>query len=157
MTSEYEAQAEKFLNDNDLALVAAFKGDRCPPWCGEDGPQCMHGDRYRVTIRRKIRTDRLKGSVPGLNPGGPPSSVSFDFWNSLVDSQAGERPTAYDVLACISSDAYTPETFADFCGEYGYDEDSRKALKLFKRCRKFADKLNAFFAPEEVEKLAEIQ
>lgn len=64
---------------------------------------------------------------------------------------------AYDALSCVSGDAYTPDTFADFCAEYGDDEDSIKALQLFRRCNRFAKRLRAFFTEVELADLAEIK
>jgi hypothetical protein len=141
-TRDYEAQGREFLTRLGLTFKAAFKGDRCPPW--EDG-QCIHGDRYRVTIKRTAAlADR-------------PDSVSFDFWNSKRDMQDGKEPTPYDVLACISQDVLCPETFEDFCRDYGFDTDSRKAEATFRRVRGLARKLQAFFTPEEIEALQEIR
>ena len=138
--SEYTERAEKFLADNGLRLRATFKGDKCPPWCGEDGRGHVHGDRYRVTISRKA--------------GG---RVSFDFWNSLHDMQQGNAPTAYDVLACISGDIYAPETFEDYCTEYGFNAGSRQAERDFRRLSRLAARLRAFFTDDEQESLSEIQ
>lgn len=137
--SDYEAQANKFLADYGFTFRAAYQGGKCPLWC--DGG-CCHGDQYRVTLKRT---------------GDARKSVSFDFWNSLNDSQQGKTPSAYDVLACISSDYYTPDTFEDFCSNYGYDEDSRKAEQSFKAADKFARKLRAFFTEAEATALSEIQ
>jgi type II secretory pathway component GspD/PulD (secretin) len=82
---------------------------------------------------------------------------------STISAQATERETKgiktvrpYDVLAGISGDAYTPETFADFCAEYGYESDSIKALQTFRRCSAFAKRLRAFFTEAELEQLQEI-
>jgi len=145
--TDYEKQAQMFLDKYGMTVRATFKGDRCPAWAGEAGRenascQCgtVHGDRYRVTIGRK---------------GG--GRVSFDFWNSQKDMQEGKEPTAYDVLSCAGSDINCPDTFEDFCGEYGYDLDSRKALATFKRCATFAERLRAFFTDAEREALDEIQ
>lgn len=149
--SEYEAQAERFCRKYGVRVSAAFKGDRCPPW-GAEGDRkkfatcscgATHGDRYRVTLRQTDATRR-------------PRSVSFDFWNSHSDMQNGKRPTAYDVLACVSGDIYCPESFEEFCGEYGYDEDSRRAEAVFRRCDVFAQRLRNFFTQEEQEALVEI-
>lgn len=145
--SEYIEQAEKFLEAHGLRFRATFKGDKCPAWSGianeRNGcPQCgaIHGDRYRVTISRK---------------GG--GRISFDFWNSQKDSQDGKEPTDYDVLACISGDVHCPEDFAEFCSEYGYEEDSRKAEATFRRCAAFGRRLRAFFTAEEIDQLQEIR
>jgi hypothetical protein len=42
---------------------------------------------------------------------------------------AGTPPTAYSVLACVQK--YHHPTFGDFCAEFGYDTDSRKAEKTY--------------------------
>jgi hypothetical protein len=137
--SKYDEQAEQFLSNFGLTVKMVQKGDRCPPW--EDSRGCVHGDRYRVSIKR--------------SSGG--KALSFDFWNSLNDVQTGTGLSAYSVLASISSDAYCPDTFEDFCSEYGYDQDSRKAFSTFKKVSQFADKIKAFFTKEEIEALSEIQ
>ena len=135
--NDYAKQADDFLTKHDLRFRSTFKGDRCPPWC--DG-KCAHGDRYRVTISRK-----------------GDGRLSFDFWNSLNDLQNRATTVApYDALACLSSDADTPDTFEEFCGECGYDPDSRKAHNTFKRCDRFAQRLRAFFTDDELGALAEI-
>jgi hypothetical protein len=135
--SEYEAQANEFLNKFGLSFKAAWKGGDAPAWAKDGRP---HGDKYRVTIKRK---------------GG--RSVSFDFWNSFHDTQLGIPPTAYGVLACISGDIHCPDTFEDFCDEYCYDEDSRNAERIFKAASAFMRKLRAFFTEDEIEALSEIR
>ena len=43
-------------------------------------------------------------------------------------------PTVSDVLDCLASDGsglYNGETFEQWCAEYGYDTDSRKALRTY--------------------------
>jgi hypothetical protein len=129
--------AQAFLDSHNMKMRATHKGDKCPPWC--DG-SCVHGDRYRITISRK-------GA----------GRLSFDFWNSQHDRDEGNEPTAYDVFASISGDAYCPDAFEEFCSEYDHDTDSRQALQLFRRVSKFAKRLQLFFEEEELEQLAEIR
>ena len=45
------------------------------------------------------------------------------------DAYSKKEPSMYDVLACITK--YEPGTFEDFCYDYGYDTDSRKAEKTY--------------------------
>ncbi len=131
------SQGEPMRYDEYLRIPEEAQfADRCPPYC--DG-KCIHGDRYRVTISRKA--------------GG---RISFDFWNSHNDMCNGNEPTAYDVLACMSADVNCPESLDEFCGEYGYDIDSRKAEATFRRCNAFGRKLRAFFSATEQEALQEI-
>lgn len=135
--SQYGQQAADFLTRYAVAVDIKPAKDKAPAWVGQGD---KHGHRYRVTLRHNDRP-----------------SVSFDFWGSINDREKGERPSAYDVLACISGDVNCPETFTDFCGEYGYDEDSRKAEATFKRCHSLAMQLRAFFPEgEERDALCEI-
>lgn len=51
----------------------------------------------------------------------------FDFGQSIASG--AEEPTMYDVLTVLTKG--DPGTFEDFCSEYGYDEDSRKAERTY--------------------------
>lgn len=64
-------------------------------------------------------------------------------------------PTAYDVLASLTKS--NPGTFEDFCGETGYDTDSRSAEKTYRAVVDEWLKVSAFFTAEEIEKLQKIQ
>jgi hypothetical protein len=44
-------------------------------------------------------------------------------------------PTLYDVLTGLKSDATEGRTFAEWCGDYGYDTDSRKAMTTYLACQ----------------------
>jgi len=149
INDEYQQQAISFLDRFGFSFRATYKDGACPPWCGEDSTGCRHGNRYRITISR--RSDYV------CNEGRSPRRISFDFWNSEADMRAGKQPTPYDVLAAISFDVNAPETFEDFCDEYGYDRDSRKAESTFRRVDRFARRLRKFFSPHEIDALAELQ
>lgn len=59
---------------------------------------------------------------------------TFDFWQGAAIS--GE-PDAVGVLECLLSDAQGgDQTFGDFCNEYGYDTNSRKAEATWRACQK---------------------
>ena len=61
------------------------------------------------------------------------------------------EPTAASVLDCLASDAAGVEnarSFEDWCGDYGYDTDSRKAENIFKACEKQAEKLKNFLGDD---------
>lgn len=81
------------------------------------------------------------------------SAVYFKFGDSIANAQEGKEPDVYSILACVGSDYWTPDTFKEFCGEYGYNEDSRKAEKLFKVCRQQAEKIQSIFTEEEAQSL----
>lgn len=64
---------------------------------------------------------------------------TFDFWQGVGIER---EPTAYSILCCLLSDARCSEyKFVEFCAELGYDEDSRKAYRSWKECRKIYSNL----------------
>lgn len=59
---------------------------------------------------------------------------SFDFWQGQAIT--GE-PEVAGVLECLLSDSQAGELdFPEFCLEFGYDEDGRKAESIWKACQK---------------------
>jgi hypothetical protein len=68
----------------------------------------------------------------------------------------GRRPSPADVLDCLASDASgieNAQSFEDWCGEYGYDTDSRKAHKTYKVCERQAAKLKALLGEDAYKQL----
>lgn len=64
------------------------------------------------------------------------------------------EPTPYDVLACLTK--YDPGTFEDFCSEFGYDTDSKRAEKTYKAvCDEWLN-ICKLFTDAEIEQLQEI-
>jgi len=157
--SEYTKQAEDFLTKHNIDLEVMPIGKDCPPFC--EGKDHIHGYHYKMTFSR-----------PGEK------SVSFDFWNSYNDTlrkafsiekdwfviaktymvqcdlYEAKNPTAHDILACVQK--YDVGTFEDFCGEYGYDTDSRKALSTYLAVEDEYKKVRGFFTPDEIEEMQEI-
>ena len=64
-------------------------------------------------------------------------------------------PNEYDVLACLEK--YDVGTFEDFCSEFGYDEDSRTAERIYIAVIKEYKDLTRIFTEEQMEELSEIQ
>lgn len=58
-----------------------------------------------------------------------------------------EAPNAADILSCLVSDSMSIQnarSFEEWCGEFGYDTDSRKAERIYKQCKKINQKLVKF-------------
>lgn len=81
-------------------------------------------------------------------------SKSWDFNPKYDTIHYPVAPSEYSVLCCLTK--YNPETFEDFCSEFGYDTDSRSAKKTFKAVTKEWLKVSALFNDEELELLREI-
>lgn len=86
----------------------------------------------------------------------PGKQVDFEFHGSIADWKTGKRILhAYDVLTCLTKD--NPGMFSDFCSEYGYEEDSRKAFSTYEDVCEEWKKVSSFFSASEIEEMKEIQ
>lgn len=125
----YEKQARDFLDKTNTSFDAEFK---------KHGKH-FEGDKqerdvYTITLTRGKRT------------------FSFDFGQSIANR--GVKPTPYDVLACLQK--YDVGSFEDFCAEYGYDADSRKAERIYEAVLNEFKNVQALWSDEEIELLQEI-
>lgn len=66
-----------------------------------------------------------------------------------------KHPNAYDFLAGITK--YDPGTFENFCSDFGYDEDSRSAMRTYQAVKKEWAHIGKMFTEQELEQLQEIQ
>jgi hypothetical protein len=64
-------------------------------------------------------------------------------------------PAFYDVLTCLQK--YDVGTFEDFCNDFGYDIDSRKAEKTYKAVLEEWQAVQSLFNDDELSQLQEIQ
>ena len=87
-----------------------------------------------------------------IKAGRSQLTVAFSMGSGL----SGE-PKLADVLDCLASDASGVENcagkFDDWCGEYGYDTDSRKAERTFNICKRQAANLKRLLGPSAYETL----
>jgi len=135
----YQKKANNFLAKNKLALeIKKAIPQTSPLWDEENGSS--HGITYAVILYNR-KTDE---------------SYVFHFWDSIANQDAGKKPTAYDVLACLDPYAEV-NTFQDFADAFGYSSDSIKALKIYKAVKKEVKKLKKLLSSEEIEELANIQ
>lgn len=141
--SQYTQQANRFCNKYGVKVSAKFiKNDL---YFNDDKET---RDIFRITISRTAE---------------PKRRFSFNFGQSISQSTGNGAnklvlryiPSAYVVLTCITKN--DPDTLENFCSNFGYDTDSRKAEKIYHACVKEWAKVSAFFSAEELEKLQEIQ
>lgn len=62
-------------------------------------------------------------------------------YNQEKEQKEVKNDLLYSFLCCVGSEIYCPILFEDFCLEFGYDEDSRQAEKIHKKCLEFKGKL----------------
>jgi hypothetical protein len=101
----------------------------------------------RVTATRTDRNPSMEDSANmdhwRVRLIGPHGRMSLVF--SKGYGHNGEPPAVAEVLSCLASDAAGIENardFADWCSEYGFDTDSRKAERIYRTLKRQAVSLN---------------
>ena len=83
------------------------------------------------------------------------NNVAYEVGSGLTYDKRGRtvHPTVADVLNSLTLDASCVEylSFGDWCDEFGYDTDSRKALEMFIACGETASNISRMFTPVELE------
>lgn len=169
--NEYVKQAKDFLSKANATMTIEFIGCDVPThWKGETARHNHY--KFTITTPRGKMEDDFWDSVHNTEL----SLMSFDnfcckkyhmhekdmfpvekikaqkLWKEQVKYAI---PTEYDILACLET--YVPNTFEDFCWEFGYDTDSISAMKTYLACQKQWAKIRKIFTEEQIEELAEIR
>lgn len=128
METNYQKQGADFL----AKTGTTFKAEKIGHFLYFEGDKDSR-DVYQITLARgtKIYSFRFGQS---LDKSQPQVDKKNREWREYNNRMAGspytykaESPTAYDVLASVTKS--DPGTFSDFCSDFGYDTDSRKAEK----------------------------
>ena len=97
----YEAMAKEFCEKTGTKVIIKYKEKKLNPWNATDYTKNWIHDIYRITIKRDGK------------------QFSFNFTQSKNGTDNGEKPTEYDILACLTK--YDVGSFEDFCAEFGYE------------------------------------
>jgi hypothetical protein len=121
---------EYIKNNNKITIVNKYS----------DSNPNMNSDNmnhYKVTLKRKYQ---LNGNHLDTRYGYKQMSLFFSQGYGIY----GE-PTLDNVLDCLKSDYLCAiDGFEEFCSNCGYDQDSIKALKIYKTIKKQSKKLKTF-------------
>lgn len=156
--NEYEKQANDFLSKTGTTFTVKLLGNF--PYFDDDKES---RDVYQVTLTRGKETysfkfgQSLANSAPAMEEKRKKHlerkgrNIVFKKFNPELFPKI---PTPYDVLSCVQK--YDIGTFTDFCNEFGYDTDSRKAEKTYFAVQEEWKGINNLFA-DVMEELQEIQ
>lgn len=176
--TEYDIQAKDFLNKTNTEFKAEFlKNDY--HFADDESKR----DIYKITLKRNAREfsfnfgqsianstkyeDKItKKQYTASGKSAGQHNYKYLYPERFPKNKAEERfgefkiiqgtpPTEYNVLACLTK--YPVETFEDFCLEFGYEEDSRKAHKIYKAVKEEWQNVAMLWNDEEIEELQEIQ
>lgn len=169
--TDYNKQGEDFLTKTETTFKVVFK--RQGKYFDGDKDE---RDIYDITLTRGGRSytfcfgqsTQCSGRYCAYdNPlrGISPGKYFNEKWNKPLDDYPMQKkwgvnkdfkvPSAYDVLASITK--YDPGTFENFCGDFGYDTDSRKAEVTYKQVIAEYTHLCTLYSDAELELMLEIQ
>lgn len=138
LESEYQRQAVDFLLETGTTCEIASSGLRRPSWANKE--QAVNS--YSVTLKNKKH------------------SYTFEFFDSINNTEKKKSATLdfYSVLACMGH--YTPESFDEFCSDYGYEfkneSDYIRVKSIHLACLDQDKNLRKLFTEDEMQKLSEI-
>jgi hypothetical protein len=167
--NEYDKQALKFLSETKTEMIISFlkygkhfiddkderdiyqitlkRGERI--YTFNFGQSIIHSGRYtyyssakgRIVSNDKKQLNKLAGRTLSLGEC------------KINDEQ--REPSAYDILASLIKN--NPQSFKDFCADYGYFEDSIKTKKVYDAVLDEWQNLERLYSEEELEMLRDIQ
>jgi hypothetical protein len=182
--NEYEQQANDFANHIGLSMTATYVGHHVPPfetrknWFTAQhlvtlsrGSQSMQLNFYSSlndswtmlgtlasprSIKRQPFDLRLYEHVVTAPKEAHFGRVKVGqkYYDHIIFKPCSKPPTLYDVLACLTK--YEPGSFEDFCFDYGYDTDSRRAYSTYEAVQNEFSGVRRVFAGH-LEQLQEIQ
>jgi|SRR5215472_2608761 len=128
----------------------------------------MTSELDKLCAVKRVRIEAQYGGVEvpaGWQPGTHPYKVTLHYRGRRLTvpffmGPANTRePTAADVLYCLVSDASSYENatgFEDFCRDFGYDTDSRKAERIYRQLERQAPKVRRLLG-EDFETFAQAE
>lgn len=82
-------------------------------------------------------------------------SKSYEFWYSQGEAHK-EKPEFLESFSSLLQDAHGyQDDFSEWCAEYGYDDDSRKAYAIWEACNETRVHLLNMMTAEEMEIIAD--
>ena len=140
--NEYVKQATDFLAATNTTLSINFISTVKKDFVGRTAAH----DTYQVTLSNSRHT------------------YSFVFTDSINNTEKNAKrfkrvkPTAYDILACLSVNEF--DSFDDFCQEFGYEYSSEREQqeiqKIYYALLDESENIQGLWTSEELEELHEI-
>lgn len=131
---EYIKKAKEFCEKTGTKVSINFEGCNPCPW--DEGR--LHNE-YKVIIKRNHK------------------QMTVHFWDSLYNTKVNEKPTEYDILACLEK--YDVGELDDFIADFGYViSDSKSYAEImgtYKAVKKEHKNVVRVFG-DVIEELAEI-
>ncbi|WP_223699744.1 hypothetical protein [Pseudomonas aeruginosa] len=152
-SQEIETSVDEFLKSIDVTLATVHRGERKEgDWVHDLWSVSFiheHGvldTEFRTGIGHRKATIPMPVDIRRLAP----NILARVEWEKRHIKPVA--PKAVCILSSLVRDCDVGgSTFEEFCGDFGYDKDSRKALDTYMACQEITSKLRRFFSQEEVE------
>lgn len=122
--SQYEKAASLVQDELEIGFKVEFK---------------EHGFHFQ--------DDKYKRDIYIITLSRGTRSYSIKFGQSIFNS--GKEPTIYSVLSCLTK--HDPGDLQNFCDEFGYDIDSKKAEKIYNAVLDEFNNMKMLFCDYELE------
>ena len=160
MSSEIETNVDNILSAAGVSYTASYHGVTISAWgsgASADSWLCTFskgaaradfdyttglGLRAPATAQQK---ETARWRFPGLTQNDIARRTLYGrrYLEHVENLRRPKPPAAAGVLACLLQDAQSADqSFGDWCADYGYDEDSRKALETYMACQQPGRKLS---------------
>lgn len=140
MSDTIRASVDTILAESVVSFLASYVGEttrdnwQCDEW-RVTFSHCQESEtfQYFTGLGHRVKTEAYKLAMIGLKNANP-LCIARVAAEKLKKPKA---PHAADVIHSLALDAQMANgTFEDFCGNLGYDPDSRRALGTYLQCQK---------------------
>jgi len=129
-----------------------------------NGKPFWHGP-YKLGLGHVKLPERYNGDGPtarlfntlraGKIPNDKAAHAAYAANLAKIQKVSPTLPGVLHSLCIDSSPYFDHESFEEWCGNYGYDTDSRKAEGIYKECVETGRQLARAFNPDKLEQLRE--
>lgn len=162
-TDEIRAAVLRILQESGVLFHAAYVGEttrdewKCDRWAVSFSNDKTREDFDFYTglgLRKPDESPMAKASAFSLRKVSKRMLVWEEHRKRYPDKP--QAPSPADVLYSLIRDAEGAEqSFSNWCADYGYSTDSRKAFATYEACQNEGDKLRRVFTRAQVPALSE--
>lgn len=153
-----EESVSEYLATIGISFTAVLIGERkADDWTHDAWVVTFNNGKTSVDFDYKTGTGHRKSKTP------MPADIARLSPNIIARVDWEKRnllpvtpPAAGVLYSMILDSSALGLSFSEWCGEYGYDTDSRKALVIYEECQQNGDKLKKVFNSEQLETLSEL-
>lgn len=167
MANETEIKVNEYLKQIGVAVNTVSRGEtiRDNDWMCDAWNICFARNgkaeafEYYTGMGHRVLSDRDHKEVESKYPE-PRHPETMHYRNFLRALESAKKPKAPEPAGLIYSvlldGAACDEAFEDWCSNFGYDTDSRRAMETYLLCQSNYNKFRKLFSRAEIETLRDM-